>query len=534
MAERKGQNYLHGAAILTVGVIVMKILGFLYKMPIGNIIGDDGYSMFIATYNVYNVFLTLSTAGLPIALARLISEANAGGRARQVRRTFNVAWWTFFWIGLACTLVMALFPRQIADHILHNPDAALSIRAMSPSVLLVCLVSAYRGYCQGFGDMIPTTVGQVLEVLVKFAVGLALAWLFMRAGRGKPIGSAGAIFGVTAGSLAALVYMWVYKQRHYRDDETASDVPDSDGTIFRRFLRIGVPIALGSSILAILNLLDSSLCMGRLQSAAGFTFQDAKTLYGVYGKAQTIFNLPAAIITSLTIAVVPAVTAAIVKKQRDEAAKISEDSMRIAAVLSLPMGVGLLVLAEPIMQVIYRGSHPAGPTLLAILGAASIFVCIVLMENAVLQATGHELLPMVSMIVGGIIKVAVNYFLVADVHVNIYGAPVGTLLSYVVMAVMNYVFMCRALDKRPRLGTILLRPAFGSAVMGAAAWALYGLMRRVVHGGGRGGALLCLLVAMLAAVAVYLVLIVSMQGVTKEDMKLIPGGEKLARLLHMR
>ena len=246
MAKNKGQNYLHGAAILTAGVIVMKLLGFLYKMPIGNIIGDDGYSMFLASYNVYNVFLTLSTAGLPIALARMISEANAEGRALQVRRTFSVAWWTFFAIGLFCSLIMALFPRQIAGGILRNPDAALSIRVMSPSVLLVCLVSAYRGYCQGFGDMIPTTVGQVLEVLVKVIVGLALAWLAIRGGRGKPVGSAAAIFGVTAGSAAALLYMWLYKRRHYptRSLETP-DVPDRQPADFPALLRIGIPIALG-------------------------------------------------------------------------------------------------------------------------------------------------------------------------------------------------------------------------------------------------------------------------------------------------
>ena len=535
MGEKKGQNYLHGAAILTAGVIVMKILGFLYKMPIGNIIGDDGYSMFLATYNVYNVFLTLSTAGLPIALARLISEANAEKRPMQVRRTFTVAWWTFFVIGLVCSLIMALFPRQIAGEILHNPDAALSIRVMSPSVLLVCLVSAYRGYCQGFGDMIPTTVGQVLEVLVKFAAGLALAWFFMSRGHGKPMGSAGAIFGVTAGSAAALVYMWLHKRRHYRDEAIENpDTPDSDSRIFRRFLRIGIPIALGSSVLALLNLVDSSLCMGRLQQAAGFSYMEAKVLYGVYGKAQTIFNLPAAIITPLTISVVPAITSAIVRRENDEATKISEDSMRIAAVLSLPMGVGLAVLARPIMDTIYHGSHPAGPSLLALLGLASVFVCMVLMENAVLQATGHELLPMISMIIGGVVKVVINYFLVADPGINIYGAPIGTLVSYVVMAVMNFVFMCIVLDENPKLRHILIRPAVCTVVMAAFAWSVNGLAERFLPGGGRLHVLLGMAVAMAAAVAIYLFMTVALRTITKEDMKLIPGGEKLAKLLHMR
>ena len=140
MAKTKGQNYMYGAAILTAGVVIMKILGFIYKVPIANIIGDDGYSMFLATYNIYNVFLTLATAGLPIALSRMISEANAEGRPMQAKRTFSVAWWTFFVVGLVCTLIMFCFPDQLADGVLHNPDAAPSIRAMAPAVLLVCLV----------------------------------------------------------------------------------------------------------------------------------------------------------------------------------------------------------------------------------------------------------------------------------------------------------------------------------------------------------------------------------------------------------
>ena len=533
MTEQKGQNYLHGAAILTAGVIIMKILGFLYKMPIGNILGDDGYSMFLASYNVYNVFLTLSTAGLPIALARMVSEANAQGRTNQLRRTFSVAWRTFFWLGLFCSLIMALFPHQIAGRILRNPDAALSIRVMSPSVLLVCLVSAYRGYCQGYGNMIPTTVGQVLEVLVKVIVGLALAWFLMHENYGKPLGSAGAIFGVTAGSAAALLYMWLYKRRHYRDAGAGEDTPDPDGAILKRFLRIGIPIALGSSVLALLNLIDSSLCMGRLQDAARFSYQEAKELTGVYGKAQTVFNLPAAIITPLTISVVPAITAAIVKKENDEATKISEDSMRIAAVLSLPMGVGLTVLARPVMDLIYPASHPIGADLLAILGVASVFVCIVLMENAILQATGHELLPMYTLFAGGVLKVVINYFLVAQRGINIVGAPIGTLASYVFMAIVNFVMMCFVLDKNPRLHVILIKPLLCTVFMAVAAMLCFALFNHIFPN-GRLGLLLSVFPSILAAVVVYLLLSIALRTVTKEDMALIPGGAKIARLLHMK
>ncbi len=534
MAENKSQNYLHGAAILTAGVLIMKILGFIYKVPIANIIGDDGYSMFLATYNVYNVFLTLATAGLPIALSRLISEAHAGGRVMQARRTFSVAWLSFFVIGLVCSLIMFLFPNEIAVKILHNPPAALSIKSMSFAVLLVCLVSAYRGYCQGYGNMIPTTVGQVLEVFVKVVVGLVLAAVFMKMGKGKAVGSAGAIFGVVIGSLVALIYMMVYKRRHYRMEILENpDVPDSYGKIFSHFMRIGIPIALGSCVLAFLNLVDSSLCMGRLQDAAGFTLKESQVLYGVYGKAQTLFNLPAAIITPLTISVVPAIATAIVRGEDDKATKISEDSMRIATVLCMPMGVGLAVLSEPIMNVIYPGSHESGPVLLSIMGLAAFFVCIVLMENAVLQASGKEVWPMYTMIAGGLAKIIVNWFLVANPKINIYGAPIGTLVSYALMFVLNFIFMCIVLDKNPRLRVIMIKPLICSTLMGLSAWGIYGLAGRF-FGAGHMADFLAMVAAMVAAMVVYVVSTIAMRSVTKEDMRLIPGGDKIARLLHMR
>ena len=497
----KKQNFIHGAAILTVGVIIMKLLGFIYKIPLGNILGDEGYSMFTSAYSIYFIFFTLATAGLPVALSRLIAEADANGRAKQEEKTFRVALATFAVIGVIFALILFLFPEWLAAKYLENPDAALSIKAMAPSILLVCLVSAYRGYCQGNGNMIPTTVDEVLEVLFKVISGLILASCLLKAGFGKPVGSAGAILGVSIGSVISLLYMIIYKRRHYSELSASytagihdpNDTPDDDGVvdsawkIVKDILSIGIPIAFGACIMAILNSVDSKLCMNRLQSAAGFSYYQAKVLYGVYGKAQTLFNLPAAFITPLTIAIV-----------------------------------------------LYPNSNAAGPGLLAIMGAASFFVCTVLMENAILQASGHEKLTMVTMISGGLVKIIVNWFLVAQRSINIYGAPVGTLVSYIVMALMNYIFICVALNHRPKLFGIFARPLAASVLMGAAAWAIYGLCSRFIGAVSWSRIALCMLVAIAVAVIVYLVSTIALRSITKEDMKLIPGGEKIANFLHIR
>lgn len=547
MANKKGQNYMHGAAILTVGVIIMKILGFIYKIPLGNILGDEGYSMFMGAYSIYFIFFTLATAGLPVALSRLVAEADANGRAKQEEKTFRVARWTFFVIGLVFALIMFLFPEWLAESYLENRDAALSIKAMSPAILFVCLVSAYRGYCQGNGNMIPTTVDEVLEVFFKAVSGLIIAYMLVRGGFGRPVSSAGAILGVSIGSAVSLLYMVFYKRRNYdvlaspysagivdvNDTPEDDEKVDSTGKIIKDILTIGIPIAFGACIMAILNSVDSKLCMNRLQSAAGFSYYDAKVLYGVYGKAQTLFNLPAAFITPLTIAIVPEISAAIARGEKRRASVVAEDSMRISAVVSMPMGIGLMVLAFPIMEVLYPNSNAAGPGLLKIMGAASLFVCLVLMENAVLQASGHEKLTMVTMITGGLVKIATNWFLVARPEINIYGAPVGTLVSYIVMAAMNYIFMCRTFDDRPRLIKMFARPLTASLVMGATAWAVYGVSARFIGAGWLETAV-CMLLGVLAAVIVYLVFIICLRAITAEDLALIPGGRKIGRILHIK
>ena len=550
MAKTKGQNYMHGAAILTVGVIIMKILGFFYKIPLGNILGDEGYSMFMGAYSIYYIFFTLATAGLPVALSRLVAEADANGRAKQEEKTFRVALVTFTVIGLVFALIMFCFPQWLAASYLENPDAAPSVRAMAPAILLVCIVSAYRGYCQGNGNMLPTTVDEVLEVFFKVVSGLVIAVLVLRAYKGSPLalpmGSAGAIFGVSIGSAVSLAYMIVYKHRHYSvlsapytGGIDPNDIPDDDElvdpamTIVKDLLSIGIPIATGACIMALLNSVDSKLCMNRLQSAAGFSYREAKVLYGVYGKAQTLFNLPAAFITPLTISIVPAISGALAKGDKKTAGTVSEDSLRISAFLAIPMGVGLAVLAKPIMDVLYPGSHLAGAGLLQVMGVASFFVCLVLMENAILQASGREKLTMVTLITGGIIKIIINWFLVARRDINIYGAPVGTLCSYCAMAAMDYVFMCRTLSSRPRLLRVFSGPLAASALMGLTAWGVYGLGARLL-GQGRIGTLLAMCAAIGAAVIVYLVTAIVFRAVTREDMKLIPGGEKIARILHMR
>lgn len=536
MSQNKSQNYLYGAAILAFGVAIMKILGAIYKIPLGNILGDEGYAYFLVAYNIYNLLLTIATAGFPVALSRMISEANTLGRPNQVRKTFNVALITFAILGAIGSVVMYLFPTELAV-MMGEARAAQSIWALSPAVFLACLTSAYRGHAQGLSNMKPTTIGQVLEVFIKVVVGLVLAWYLTKIGKSLAIASAGAIFGVVVGGLVALVYMFGFKFKNYKTTEKSSDVADGNSAIFMRLMKIGIPITMGASVMSVITLIDTKLVLMRLQTAAGFTQDMSSVMYGVYGKAMTLYNLPAAFVTPLTISIIPAISACIARKAYKESSNIAQSSVRITSVIAMPMAVGLSVLSYPIMKVLYPSSHESGPLLLCYMGVASFFVCIALITNAILQAQGNEKYPVFSMLIGGLCKIAVNWVLVGNPAINIYGAPIGTICCYFVMCVMNLYFIYKSSAEKPSISGMFVRPLISSLIMGVVALAVYTPAQSIISG-LISSQWLALAVAMMLAIGaaciVYVILIVVLRAITYEDMKLIPKGEKLAKLLHIR
>ena len=544
MSASKNQNYLHGAVILTVAVIITKLLGALYKIPLGNILDNEGFAHFNVAYNLYSVLLALSTAGLPIALSKLISEANSLERPVQIRRTFRVAISSFVVLGSVGTAVMLIIPTELAIF-MEDAKASQSVFAMAPSVVLVCVMSAFRGYTQGLSDMRPTSVSQVIEVAVKVFFGLGVVIILNRQGESMPFLSAGAISGVTVGSLVACVYMAIVaskrmkseRQRVYESPQLNNTATDSDRAILKRLLKIGIPIALGSCVLSVITLVNTKLILGRLQNSVGFDAHKALDLFGVYSKALTLYNLPAALITPLTISIVPAIAGFIARKQFGEAKDVIGSSLRIATIIALPMAVGLSVLSSPIMDGLYFGSGQHGAGLLAILGIASFFVCLSLMTTAILQAGGRERLPMYTMLVGGTLNIVINWFLVGNPDINIYGAPIGTLICYVVMGGLNLWFVMHKLPEKPGLGKVFIKPLINCLAMGAVAWVMYPAALKLFDAGaepGRKIIIMALFVTIVAAVAVYGITTIVTKAITVEDMKLIPKGEKLAKLLHIK
>ena len=545
VAQTQKQNsFFGGAAILAAGILIVKLIGMFYKIPLINIIGEAGAADFNNAYNIYAVLLTVSTAGLPVAVSKLVSEANALNRRNQVRRTFRLALVLFLTLGLISFLVM-FFRADALAGMMNDSKAAAGIRALAPAVVCVGCLAALRGYSQGHSNMAPTSVSQIIEALCKLAVGLGLAFWLVKQGKDPDVAAAGAITGVTVGTVVALVYMVLdFFLSRGREDTHGTDRPDSAGSILANILKIAVPITLSSSMVGIVTVIDSSLVQGQLQSALNLTEKASRTLYGNYSGALNIYNQPTSLMAAITASVIPAVSAALARRDRRGAARITGSALRITALLSFPMGVGLFVLGTPIIRLLFPSLNVevAGP-LLSTLGIATPFVCMVLVCNSVLQAHGFINLPVIVMVLGGIVKIVNNYNLVGAI--GIAGAPVGNILCFGLALVLDLVVITRVIPNRPRLLPIFVKPAIASAIMGGAAWAVYGLLSRVltaeqVNEAGetirvvsRMGNALGIFLAIAVAGVVYLVLVVAIRAISKDDLALMPKGDKLARLLRL-
>ena len=616
VAHSSRQNtFFGGAAVLAAGILVVKLIGMFYKIPLLNIIGEQGSADFNNAYNIYAVLLTISTAGLPVAVSKLVSEANALGRQNQVQRTFYLALSLFLVLGVLSFLVMAFGADQLAG-LMNDSMAAPGIRALAPAVICVGCLSAFRGYAQGHGNMTPTAVSQIIEALCKLTVGLGLAYWLVNQGADTSRAAAGAITGVTVGTIVALAYMlFDYLTGRGREAQLTDDRPEAAGTILRNLLMIAIPITISSSMVGIVTVIDTSLVQGQLQRALlenpdtwrlyeSFTdfspLQEAlsswqaalpegtalsmslldqqvaqalslqaqggtlpalesaalalhtaledisRTLYGNYSGALNIYNLPTSLMAAVTAAVIPAVSGALARHDRRGAGRITGSALRISALAACPMAVGLFVLGEPIMALIFPRLNPqlAGP-LLSTLGVATLFVCMMLVCNSILQAHGFVTLPVAIMVLGGVVKIITNYNVVIQPSIGIYGAPMGNILCFALCMVLDLIVIARVIPRRPRYLPVFAKPAVASVAMGGAAWAVYGLLSRVLSSNqvnelgetvralSRMGNAVATLLAIGVAVAVYFVLVVALRAISRDDLALMPKGEKIARILRL-
>lgn len=552
----KKQSFLGGAAVLALATAVVKLIGAFYKIPIQHVIGNDGYSYFNTAYAIYNVLLMIATTGLPVAMSRMIAEATTQQDPLQIRRVYDAAKRLFLSVGLAGSLFMALLCVPLADF-MGQRNAWFPILCLSPAVLLLCLSSVNRGFFQGQGDMRPTSISQVLEALCKLLIGLGLAMVVMYFfrrnglettlpdGRPFPKGSeaaaalsrahafaaGGAIIGVTLGCGLAAFYLYrlVRKTETYSLVAAAEEAQAGESTT-RKLLKIAVPITLGAAGLQLITLVDTAVYMMRLKNAAGFSQEAADDLKGIYDYCQTIFNMPAAFITSIVVAVIPALTEQITMKNRKGERVIADSAFRVMALVASPCAVGLAVLSRPIYALLAKHTPESlnvATPLLAVLGICAFFNAVVLVSNSIMQSHGDVVVPVTNMLIGGIIKIIVSFVLVGNPEINILGAAIGTVICYASISILNLVSMAKR--KYPvSLTRTVLKPVIASLIMGAGA----ALARRLLEGMGLSNAPVTLGSIAVGGV-LYVILVLALRVITREDCTLLPKGDKIAKLLHI-
>lgn len=572
MSAKQKQNFLHGALILMSATVIVKIIGYFFKVPLKGIIGVSGFGYFNAAYGLFNTLYALSVAGMPVAVARMVAQNMQQGRFRDVRKIKRLSTIAFLCAGLLGSLLMLAGAGPYV-RLAQNPNAFLSVFVMSPAIFFVCASSSYRGYYEGLRNMYPTAWSQVLEALVKLICGLLFACAAIRMGMEEyegsgtvfgalvstpeqarlavlPYGAAGAILGIVVSTAAGSLFLWAYNRR--RGDGISAQmleqaVPAATGKeILKQLWTIAVPICLGALALNITTLIDVSSLTNRLSTAlangeeALLSMYDGilpadmpreeipNYLFGAYNMSVTLFNLIPALTTTFGVSALPSVTAAWTSQNRRMLQKNIESVWRVTSMIAFPAGFGICALAEPILTLVYQAdpaSIPIAAPILRVLGIAAIFVALSSPTNSMLQAIGRVKVPVRLMLIGGFLKLAVNFSLVPIPSVNIQGAPFGTLLCYMTIICISVPTLCRAAGVRLRFGKVFLKPLFAGALCGITAWAGYGLLSRVA------GNTISASFSILAAGIVYVVVLFLTHGVEKYDILMLPKGEKIAKLL---
>ncbi|MBQ7046113.1 MAG: polysaccharide biosynthesis protein [Oscillospiraceae bacterium] len=600
MSERKKQSLLNGAIILVISTLVVKVIGVCFKMPLGNMLGMVGVGYFNSVYQIYTPIYAISMAGLPIAVSRMVAESVALNRYREARMTLVTARKIFLLVGGGGTLLMLLISVPYA-YFISGIKTLPALVAVSPSILFCCYLSSYRGYYEGLRNMIPTAISQIIEAFGKLVIGLILAKIIMQYGESTymnavangtstvtifgtevsslseaysatyPWAAAGAIMGVTLGAFISLIYLFLRHKakgdQFTRLELVNSPKPPQNSAIAKHMITIAIPILMSSLVLNATNLIDVVTIQGRLIHAIETdsdviynmykasidadvannlldmsNLVDFKTyLYSAYNTALDFKNLVPMITVSLGVSALPALSEAWAVKDNAAIKSAVNTVVRISMLIALPAGIGIGVLSEPILELIYgRGriaaDIPMIAPVVAVFGFTTAIMSISTPLTNLLQAVGRTDIPVKTMLIAAVAKIICNFALVGNPKFNFYGAVIGTVLFYVINVVLNLIAIVKETHVRIEVVSGFLKPLFAAALCGAGAWAAHGLLSEKVLSAGDStsiinGSNIALVIAIVVAVVIYALALLLIKGIAREDLESLPQGGKIAKIL---
>ena len=545
--ERKQQSFQYGAAIMLISAVLVKLIGALFKIPLASnaCLGDLGFGYFSSAYDLFTPIYSLAMAGLPVALARTVSEHMAAGRYKDVRISLKISRRIYFITGFAgFTLMLALiYPfARLTD---KTGQTVYSLFSIAPSMLFCCIISAYRGYYEGLRNMYPTAVSELIEALSKLILGFCFAFITVKITENVAFGAAAAMLGITAGTLLSAVYLKLYhsfKGDRITDSELARSPDAANGKqAAKALLVLAVPIALASLCNNIASLIDVSMVKWQLSrlmadnaelirnmysrslsaynsaSASPLTDTELPTfLYGIRGKAYTLFNLVPTLTSVIGVTAVP-VIAECSKRDLNELKRNTESVLKLSAVISFPIAAGFVAVGGRIMRLLYstEASVQIGGPLLNIFGFAVIFAGLAIPMNGILQAIGKQKAALFNIALGAIAKLSVNFLAVGNPKINIKGAALGTLACYFLIFALNIISFVKAVKILPEIKNTLIKPLASAVLCGLAAY-LISLV-------GDSSFITC--IAIFAAGTVYFSLLVLLNTFCEADFLGFPNGK---------
>ena len=543
-AGKVANLFVSGVLILTVSNMLVKVIGLLLKVPLAHIIRNPGMGYYNGAYEIYVWLYMLSTAGIPVAIAKMVSDTRSKGNFRETRRIFSVSLKVFTLVGFAGMAIMMIFSKLFSAWY-QLPNLYLSIIAIAPTLLFVCVSSTIRGYFQGYQLMKPTAVSEIIESLGKLILGVAFALLVMiphwsedDAAISEGVfskASAMTILGLTIGVFLSMCYL-IYKRINFNESIYNAEFAREDSRtlsvrtnkkILKTLIIIAIPIMISSSMMSFANMLDGMIISNRLYSF-GFTEKIRAGITGAF-KTQvvTFFNLPPALIYPISASLVPYISTLRNTATRRDLHRVMNSAIKVTSIISMPCALGMSVLSGPIIRLLFNTSeNPAEmafgtDTLLSVQALAVFFLAMYSITTAFLQAHGKERMPIVSVLAGVIVKLLSSFILIGIPGIQILGAPIGTLLCYITITVVNFYFVAKYVHFLPRFINVFIRPLISAVICAATALLSYKLLSHL------SASRVMVLLAIMIAAAVYMLCIFLTRTITADDVKLLPRGERI-------
>lgn len=521
-------TFLKGALILTVAGVIVKIIGSVNRILLSRLLGGEGIGLYQMAYPIYLLALSVSSAGIPVAISIIVAEKVARSDYRGANRVFRISLFVLAITGVLFTFLLYYGAGWLIDnHFVRDARAYYAIAALSPAIFFVTVLSSYRGYFQGLQMMTPTAVSQIFEQLFRVVTMIALAYLLLP--YGLEYAAAGASFGAGPGAAAGLLVLLYYywKQRHvrkYQLDTQPVLEQESGVSIVRRIVKLALPVSLANIMLPVVSSIDLLIVPARLE-AAGYTVEQATELFGyLTGMAVALINLPTILTASLAASLVPAVSEAFTLGEKGRIYQRTATAMRISNLITIPAFAGMCLLATPISQMLY-GTPNAG-TSIAILSLGIVLLGIHQVTTGVLQGLGHTSIPLINMVVSAVVKTILSWYLTAIPSLGIKGAAWATNVDFGLAALLNMYFVYRyvgfSIDIKDSLKTIVATGVMGVVVL----FSYDAVMTHTFHNS------VATMIAIVCGAAVYGVMLLLVGGVSSRDVEKVPRiGQKLAALL---